>query len=206
MTKMEETYFEDPNPAHVLLLVLVKYGLATPYDMLSQAGMGVGQTSPGLKRLEQARLLTGTSHARGSIRYAITEKGEDELRAQLESGRMRYWWLEESNVYRSIPRTLLLAWLYAGSQQVSDCMDAAVRELQTLARIKKQEAQQLREAMLRSQAKCRRDGLADQQGSVVAAVYQWLKAESDAALLAVQVEAMKTMEPLLATLPTPPKQ
>ncbi|HUZ94983.1 MAG TPA: hypothetical protein VMU57_08720, partial [Edaphobacter sp.] len=75
-----------------------------------------------------------------------------------------------------------------------------------LARIKKQEAQQLREAMLRSQAKCRRDGLADQQGSVVAAVYQWLKAESDAALFTVQIEAMKTLGPLLATLPSVPKQ
>jgi len=206
MTKMEEAYFENPNPLHVLLLVFVKRGLATTYDLKSEAGMSVGLTATALRRLEDAGLLISKPGPRKNVRYAITEKGEGELRAQLDSGRMRYWWLEESNVYRSLPRTLLLAWLYAGSQQVSDCMDAAVRELQTLARIKKQEAQQLREAMLRSQAKCRRDGLADQQGSVVAAVYQWLKAESDAALLAVQVEAMKTMEPLLATLPTPPKQ
>ncbi|MDT8068186.1 MAG: hypothetical protein ROO76_08465, partial [Terriglobia bacterium] len=156
-------------------------------------------------RLEQAGLLTGTSHARGSIRYAITEKGEEELRAQIESGRMRYWWLEESNVYRSIPRTLLLAWLYAGSQQVSDCMDAAVRELRFLALQKTSEAQGIRETILRSEVN-RRNGRTDDEGIFVATVYRWLKAESDAALFTAQIEALKTMRPFLAPLPSLPKQ
>ncbi len=46
VTRMQEAYFEDPNPHHLFLLVLVKHGLATPYDMLSKLGLGVGATSP----------------------------------------------------------------------------------------------------------------------------------------------------------------
>ncbi len=206
MTKMEETYFKDPNPLHVLLLVLVKCGLATTYDLKSEAGISVGLTATALRRLEKAGLLISAPGSRKSVRYAVTEKGEDELRTQIESGRMRHWWLEDSSIYKSIPRALFLAWLYADTKQMSDCADLALQELQTLARNKKQEAHRLREAMLRSEASCRRDGRKDREGSLIATVYQWLKAESDAALFTVQIEAMKTMRPLLANLPSAPWQ
>lgn len=206
VTRMQEAYFEDPNPHHLFLLVLVKHGLATPYDMLSKLGLGVGATSPPLKRLEKAGLLTGTSQPRRSTRYAITEKGEEELRSQIESGRMRHWWIEESYVYRSTPRAMFLSWLYSGPKQISDCVDVAMQELRFLAHKKKQEAQAIRETIPRFEANCRHSGLADDEGLLVAAVYQWLKAESDAALFTVQIEALKTMGLLLANLPSAPKQ
>ena len=164
VTRMQEAYFEDPNPHHLFLLVLVKHGLATPYDMLSKLGLGVGATSPPLKRMEKAGLLTGTSQPRRSTRYAITEKGEEELRSQIESGRMRHWWIEESYVYRSTPRAMFLSWLYSGPKQISDCVDVAMQELRFLAHKKKQEAQAIRETIPRFEANCRHSGLADDEG------------------------------------------
>lgn len=119
---------------------------------------------------------------------------------------MRHWWLEDSNIYKSIPRALFLGWLYSDPKQLSDCMDLAIRESKNMVRKKRQESQELRESMLHSEANYRRSGLADEEASMVAKVYQWLKAESDAALLALQVEALKTLGPLLATLPSVPKQ
>src|ERR1039458_10866044 len=53
---------EKLNPLQILLMVFVKFGLATPYDLMSLAGMSVGLTSPTLKRLEESGALRSEEH------------------------------------------------------------------------------------------------------------------------------------------------
>src|ERR1035441_2088409 len=91
------------SPLQIQLLVFVKLGLATPYDLITQAGLSVGLTSPALKRLEEAGLLASTPGSRRSMRYALTEKGEKQLKGALETGGPLSWLIERSGTLARRP-------------------------------------------------------------------------------------------------------
>ncbi len=102
---------KKPNPLQVLLLALIKYGHSTPYDLKSLAGMSVGLTLGPLKRLQEAGLLSCESGPRNKLQYTLTQRGDDELRAALETGKKQDWWLGKFGIFESVPRAILLAWL-----------------------------------------------------------------------------------------------
>ena len=196
---------DDLNQLQVQLLVFVKFGLATPYDLMSQAGMSVGLTSPALKRLEEAGLLTCTLGARKSMRYAITEKGDELLGIALKSGRPTHWRLGRYESFESAPRAILLAWASFGMEEASRCVDQASEELRFQAQQKEGDAEQLRLAMHRLESTLFQENADANKGELMATAYRWMKAASDAALLRLQVEAMKAFGPLLQELPPTPK-
>src|ERR1035437_7860359 len=104
---MEQFQFGELNPLQIFLLVLVEFGLATPYDLLSKAGLGVGLTSPALKRLKEAGLLTSTPGPRNRVRYAITKEGRATLRENLEVGPPPFWQQGQTDVFESLPRGVI---------------------------------------------------------------------------------------------------
>lgn len=114
---MERHESEELSALQIFLLVFVEFGLATPYDLLSKAGLGPGLTSPVLKRLREAGLLTSTPGPRNRLRYALTEKGTDLLRESLKPGESNYWQLGQMDVFESLPRGIILAWLHSGADQ-----------------------------------------------------------------------------------------
>jgi DNA-binding PadR family transcriptional regulator len=192
---------EALNSLQVLLLVFVKFGLTTPYDLMSHAGMSVGLTSPALKRLEQAGLLTFTPGPRKRMRYAITEKGEDKLQVVLESGRKDNWGLGQFDVFESVPRAILLAWVYSGSEDARRCVDWAAAELKAQWQKKEGRADELHSSMVHLQGDLFNDAFVPDKDVLIATAYQWMKTASDAALLKMQAEVMVKMTSLLSELP-----
>ncbi len=200
-----DPFYDGLNPLQIFLLVLVKFGLTTPYDLLSKAKLGAGLTSPVLKRLEKAGLLSSTPGPRNRLRYAITARGEDALSRNLMLGQTHFWRHGKTDIFESLPRGIVLAWLHAGPEEASRGVERAASKLLLLSQSKEREAGELRGFMHSLQADISSNNPAADQGMLIATAYQWIKAESDAALFRLQVEAIGKIGPLLGALPPAPQ-
>lgn len=192
------------NPLQVLLLVLIKFGHSTPYDLKSLAGMSVGLTLGPLKRLQEAGFLNCKSGPRNKLQYTITRKGDDELRAALEEGKKQDWWLETFGVYESLPRAILLAWLSSDLENAPEWLGRAMEDLLHQASRKEGEAEDIRRRMDRIKLLFPEDERIEEQGRLIATTYQWMKTMADAALLKAQAELVRTLAPVLLDLPAAP--
>jgi DNA-binding MarR family transcriptional regulator len=202
---MENDEFEELNPLRIFLLVLVEFGLSTPYDLLSKAGLGPGLTSPALKRMKEAGLLTSTPGPRNRVRYAITEKGAKLRRESLKPGEANYWQLGQTDMFESLPRGIILAWLHSGTDEARLGVSGAAYNLSVLTRKKQRDAEELRASMVRLQAEILNQSTAAAKGVLIATAYQWLKAECDAQLFQLQDVATAQISALLAHLPSAPQ-
>jgi DNA-binding MarR family transcriptional regulator len=200
---MEEYQFGELNPLQIFLLVFVEFGVATPYDLLSKAGLGAGLTSPALKRLEEAGLVTSTPGPRKRLRYAITETGASKLRESCQFG--EYWQFGQKDIFESLPRAMILAWLYSGPDEASYGAARAADSLSNLARRRQRESEELHGDMLRLQADILKDDRTTAKGMLIATAYQWLKAKSDAVLFRLQAEAIGEISKSLGDLPPAPQ-
>ncbi len=187
------------NPLEIFLLVLVEFGLATPYDLLSKAGLGPGLTSPVLKRLKEAGLLTSTPGPRKRLRYAMTERGKNCLRDNLEAG--DFWHHGQTDIFESLPRSIILAWLSSGTDKAHVGVSAAAYHLSVLTKKRQRDAEELRASMIRIQAATSPKSPATAKGVLIATAYQWMKAGCDAALFQLQEKATAEINALLANLP-----
>jgi DNA-binding PadR family transcriptional regulator len=203
---VERFEINELNPLQVFLLVLVEFGLATPYDLLSKAGLGVGLTSPALKRLKEAGLLTSTSGPRNRVRYALTKEGKKTLKDNLEVGPPPFWQQGQTDVFESLPRGIILAWVHSGPDEARQGISEAAYKLSVLNRKRQREAEELRASMLRLQAEIVNQSSAAAKGMLIATAYQWIKAECDARLFRLQAEAVGEINKLLADLPPSPRE
>lgn len=198
---MEDYEFAELNPLQIFLLVFVEFGLATPYELMSKAGLGPGMTSPALKRLQEAGLLTSKPGPRNRVRYAITKKGANRLRESLKPGMANYWQLGQMDVFESLPRGIILAWLHAGVDEAHQGIARGTEIVSVIARRRQRNAEELRESMHRLQSEIVKDNHSATKGMLIATAYQWIKAECDAALYRLQAEAIGQIDKLLAELP-----
>jgi DNA-binding PadR family transcriptional regulator len=196
--------FERLSPHQVLLLVFIKFGLTSPYDLMSQAGMSVGLTSPVLKRMKKDGLLSCTTGPRNRMRYSLTEKGEAELMASLQAGQTRHWRAGRSETFESAPRTVLLAWAYSGVDEALRCIGRTAKDLEHQAQKKEREADELRDSMLHLKADLIKGESGFDKAILAATTYRWMKVQSEATLLKSQAETISTMAPLLSDLPPAP--
>jgi DNA-binding MarR family transcriptional regulator len=201
---MERYEIEELNPLQAFLLALVEFGLTTPYELLSKAGLGPGLTSPSLKRLEQAGLLTSTPGPRNRLRYAVTAKGASLLRASLRPGETNYWRSGQADIFESLPRGIILAWLYSGVDESHRGIARATEKLSVVAQKRQREAEELHRSLLLQKDNVLKDNSAAARGLLIATAYQWIKAESDAALFRLQADSVKHVDELLVELPPAP--
>jgi DNA-binding PadR family transcriptional regulator len=202
---MEHNEIERLNPLQTFLLVLVEFGLTTPYDLLSRAGLGPGLTSPSLKRLERAGLLVSTPGPRNRLRYGVTEMGAYLLRESLRPDEPNYWKAGKADVFESLPRGIILAWLHSGADEARRGISRAAENLLAVARKREREAEELRGSMLHMQARIAKADPGADKGELIATAYQWIKAESDATLSRLQAESLEHFYGLLADLPPAPQ-
>ncbi len=202
---MEANEIEELNPLQIFLLVLVKFGLSTPYDLLSKAGLGPGLTSPALKRLEEAGLLTSTPGPRKRLRYAITEEGRSRLDWNLKSRKTSYWRLGQLDAYESLPRGMILAWLHAGIEEAERGAERACENLANLSLKRRLEADELHRSMLRLQFGILKNDPDADEGTLIATTYQWVKALCDAEMFKGQALAVEVIIKALADFPPAPQ-
>lgn len=190
------------NPLQMFLLLLVDFGLTTPYDLLSKAGLGVGLTSPALKRLEQAGLLTSTPGPRRRVRYAMTEKGETTLMNSVLKA--HFWQYGQTDVFESLPRGIILAWATSDLEEAQKGVARAAGNLLLLARKRKREAEDLRDSVLRLQAEILERPSTSAKGQLIAMAFRWLRAEAEATQFRLQADAVQGMGKLIFDLPPAP--
>lgn len=202
---MDRLEINELNPLQLFLLVLVEFGLATSYDLLSKAGLGVGLTSPALKRLKETWLLTSTPGPRNRVRYAITEEGRKTIRENLEVGPPPFWQQGQTDVFESLPRGVILAWLNSGTHEASLGVAEAAYKLSVLEGKRRREAEELRASMVHLQTEIVDQSPVAAKGVLIATAYKWIKAECDASLFRLQGEAVWKIEKLLPDLPPAPQ-
>jgi DNA-binding PadR family transcriptional regulator len=202
---MDDIEINGLSQLNVFLLALVEFGLTTPYDLLSKAGLGSGLTSPALKRLKEAGLLTSTHGPRNRQRYAITDKGKNALRLNLDTGSWRLWQQGQTDIFESLARGIILAWLHPGIDGIRCGISEAEHKLSVLNRKRQMDAEELRASMLRLKDGTLNQGQVEVHGLLIATAYSWLKAECDATLFRLQFEATGEIKKLIEGLPSAPK-
>jgi DNA-binding PadR family transcriptional regulator len=202
---MEDNEIEELNPLQTFLLVLVKFGLSTPYDLLSNVGLGPGLTSPALKRLEEAGLLTSTPGPRKRLRYAITKQGRNRLDRNLKSRKSSYWRLGQADAFESLPRGMILAWLHAGIEEAERGAERAAENLANLSLKRRLEGDELHRSMIRLQSDILKNDPDADEGMLIATTYQWLKALCDAEMYSGQAKAIGQIIRSLADFPPAPQ-
>lgn len=84
---MYRTSSATRSSLEVLILALLKQGLATTYDLQTQAGLSLGATVPALKRLEAAKLVSRKEAGR-RFEFSVTREGEKMLASWSASPRL----------------------------------------------------------------------------------------------------------------------
>ena len=191
------------TPLDVLLLVFVRHGLATTYDLRAQAGIGGSLTVKELQTLEENGLVTSliVKDSRKSKRYTITEAGEHELDKTLDSGTRSQGRLG----IESMARELFLEWLYPG-RIVSAEAERVTQDAMAIYRKEKDlEAERCGAIMQRLAQQAPDGAYGSDVGQVVASTYMWIRAKADSALLKAQIEVLTELRPLTRKLPPTPK-
>jgi DNA-binding PadR family transcriptional regulator len=193
------------NLLEVLLLVMVRRGIGTPYDLDSRAGLPVGATSPALKRLEVEGLLTSEAGARRKLSYSITERGDQVLNESVKLLLKPSHARRQFSLFESAPRIVLIAWLYSNTAEAVEFVRRAVVELGVQSDRKQWEADDLFGSIGRLQQSLIPGVLPEDDGTFVSMVYRWMKAEMEARLLRSQAESISGFEGVISRLPEPPK-
>jgi DNA-binding PadR family transcriptional regulator len=194
---------EELSPLEILILGFVQLGLSTPYDLMSQAGLSVGVSSPALKRLLQDGLLNQTAGPRNRTDYALTKQGNERLRSSLMALRNEARLLLRLSRFGSASRVILLLWLYFGIEEATACIERAAEAIRHEAKKRTREGEDLRDDMMRLSASPTDlfVGEVSSRGAMLAVAVRWLKVRSEASQLAKEADVVESMAELLSDLP-----
>jgi DNA-binding PadR family transcriptional regulator len=196
-----KTRLEALNALDVLLLVLIKHGVTTTYELRSYAGIGGSMTVKQLQLLEEKGLLTSTSgNERLAKRYAITDLGETKLLEAMDREMQRPGRLGADSLMRS----LFLEWLYPQQIDNKKVIQATSSALKLYHDEKVLEADRLRTFMDRLKERSPNGDYGSDVGQLVAYTFKWLRAKSEAAMLKAQLEAVPQLARISEVLPSPP--
>jgi DNA-binding PadR family transcriptional regulator len=188
----------------VLLLVMVKAAIATPYDLLSRVGIGVGTSSPALKRLKKNGLLSCTPGPRNRMRFALTAEGTSELKEAFDTNLAQYWKHGERDTFDSLRRIILLSWIDSRLIAAKDCVNRAKLELEDLVERRTQRAMALRRAALRLHEGVLTGQQPRDDGQLISLVSGWVDAVFDVSQYQLQNEALAQIMTLISELPHAP--
>lgn len=176
----------------------------TPYAILTETGVGVGASSPALKRLEKSGLLTSTPGPRNRLSYAITEKGDSSLRNALQAGVKAYGRVAARGVYDTLHRVIFFAWIKGSLDEAHEALDKAEGDLTRKTEKTERELQEYRKLITSSEV-----GASPQvqyaAPEYLTAVYRFIEAAADAAEAKLQVEALGSLRQLIDQLPATPR-
>lgn len=198
------TNSEKLSQLEVLLLVLVNAGIATPYDLLTQLGIGVGTSSPALQRMEERSLLTCTPGPRNRMRFSITQEGKEYLKGALKEGLGRYWRHGNRDTFDSLRRVILLAWLGSNIQSAKSCVDEAERRLDELFERRVAQAGEHLRAVRSLEKEMLKGVLHPDDPRMISKVSGWIDAEFDKCQFKSQIQSLQTVRELIANLPSSP--
>jgi hypothetical protein len=150
-------------------------------------------------------LVISTPGPRNRLRYAVTDLGAHLLRESLRPDEPNCWKAGKADIFESLPRGIILAWLHSGVDEARRGVARAAETLLVVTRRRQREAEELRGYMLHLQAGIAKADPSADQGELVATAYKWIKAESDATLFRLQAESLERINQLLADLPPAPQ-
>jgi len=170
-----------------MILVMVERGLATTYDLLTQAGLSVGATSRALRRLKSAGLLNSTSgKRRKSQRFRLTPRGASALG--------RCW---ESVTTEAGPvsleaalRVIYLGWFFNQPARASKYAAWAVEQLRLRAIQRQREGDDIRAHSARFWQSGKLPG-SEWSVSALASVHRWMKSRADARIAQAEADALQ---------------
>ena len=159
----------------LFVLALVQSGMATTYDLKSQAGLSVGSTSPILARLEEAGYVEApkAERGRGTRRFSITTAG----RKHLSTGWTQLLDRRPTDT-DEILRITYIAWVMGSRDMAATFVENSAAGLGHLAATRQAEVNQLRGTL---------------GGQLGGRAFRWLRTAAEAARLQAQAEALKQL-------------
>jgi DNA-binding PadR family transcriptional regulator len=191
-------------PFEIFLLFCVETGIDTPYAILTKTGVGVGASSPSLKRLEKQEMLTSTHGPRNRVAYSITAKGDISLRKALNAGPYVYGRPTVRGTFDSLHRLIFFAWLTGKTGETNAALDFSRDEISKKYRRAENEINEDRDFSAPSKFI-----LSPQHEKTtteyLARVFRFIKAVADSAEARLQMEAIEDLRQLLFHLPPTPR-
>lgn len=187
-------------PFEIFVLFCLKLDMATPYRISSAMGVGVGATSPALKRLTYRKLAHPVADSRNRTSYAITAKGERELRLALQAGPKTYGNPKMRGIFEALPRTIYFAWVKGDLREADEALDIAEADLLKKKVLAQAELDASRRILDRPRAELQN---LDSQATpeYLATVYKLIKATADTAELSLQLQALRSLQDMIGQLP-----
>jgi DNA-binding PadR family transcriptional regulator len=195
----------DPRlvPLEILILLCAKTGIGTPYAIMTKMGVGVGASSPALKRLEAEGLLSSEPGERNSRQYSITERGEALLRSALDAGPMVYGADHTRRFYVRLGRVIFFAWVKGDLDEARVEIDKAEADLMRAARRLDVEAKEYRKILQVSNYEATVEH--GDPSHYVPLVYRFIDAVADTAEARMNAQAISALRKLIDELPTSPR-
>jgi DNA-binding PadR family transcriptional regulator len=192
------------NPFEIFLLFCVKTGMESPYAILTKTGVGVGASSPALKRLEGSGFVTSTPGPRNRLTYSLTPTGEASLRNSLKAGPSAYGRYRDLGIYDTLHRVIFFGWVKGKLEEASTGIDKAEDGLKRALRRATAVVDECRiELTVPSGETSSQTGCSTPEH--LANVYKYIKAAADAAEANQQIVALSTLRRLITELPPTPK-
>jgi DNA-binding PadR family transcriptional regulator len=190
----------------MFLLFCAKTGMGTPYSILNQMGVGVGASSPALKRLESQGFVSATPGPRNRVLYELTEKGEEVLREAINAGPSSYGRPTSRGIYEAMYRVIFFAWLKGDKKEAQSALDMARETLQRKSRRAEAGVKESRE-FLASEAfqLMRKENGEYASPEYLGTVYKLILAVGAEAEARLQIAALDSLRKLVDELPPRPK-
>jgi len=187
----------------IFLLFCAKIGLGTTYLISTQTGMGTGANGDVLRKMEKKGLLTFSTGPRGQIFFSLTKEGEMLLLDALD--RMPIDWKNAtSGVYEGLPRVIFFSWMRGQLDDARSAVEFVEERLMKKARNADFVVEEERKTLNRPQ-NANPANQKDASPEYLTAVFRFIGAVSQAALLRQKVVALGELRQLIEELPPTPK-
>jgi DNA-binding PadR family transcriptional regulator len=200
----EARNFDSSKIFEIFLLLMVKCGDETTYDLVSNMALSVSATSPALRHMKEDGLLSGVEGPRSRVRYALTKEGEEYLRWGLDCCRSKDWFIGQHRLFNSLPRVVLLAWLSSpDADSAIQYIRKAQKRIQRGLAMIESEIEHLKNVMasLKKELASPEYKSHPESGEIIRTAYKLLMKTSGASQARMQIAALEAFLPLLAEFP-----
>lgn len=192
-------------PFEFLLLFCVEVGIETPYAILTHTGVGIGASSPTLKRMELKGLVASTPGSRNKLFYRITPKGKEALREGFKDGLKTYGRPISTSPYDTLHRIIFFAWVKGRRDEAHDAVSDIREAIERKRRDAEEDILKYRRLLASRHMEDRTTLNGHDDPRYMFAVFRYLEAYTDSQKAELEIEATARLDEVIDGLPPSPE-
>jgi DNA-binding PadR family transcriptional regulator len=192
-------------PFEFLLLFCVEVGIETPYTILTHTGVGIGASSPTLKRLELKGLVASTPGSRNKLFYRTTPKGKEALREGFKDGLNTYGRPISTGPYDTLHRIIFFAWVKGRRDEAHEAVSNIRDAIERKRRDAEEDILKYKKVLASRHLGQRTTFNGYDDPYYMFTVFRYLEAYTDSQKAELEIEATARLDELIEGLPPSPQ-